>query len=158
MRQTNWLLSAVVAISAGCSASTYTFGGGPGRIPGTSENPGFDGGTTVPSTRSSATQATSRQICRKTSTPHGWIAVDYVSSPTCSPLGGNGELGANSALIVQYGTLPAETILQVCADQHLPQDWMREPEEPGDAASTQCPRKPGDTRTGLTITRIRRRP
>jgi hypothetical protein len=158
MNPAKWLLFAVAAGSTGCSATTYTFGGGPGRIPGTSDSPGFDGRAPVPSTRSSATQATSRQICRNTSIPHGWIAVDYVSSPSCSPLGGTGELGANSALIVQYGTLPVDTILQACADQHLPQNWMREPEEPSDVASTQCPRRPGDTRTGATIVRIRRRP
>lgn len=157
MKPTIRLLAAVVAVVAGCSAARY--GGGPGQIPGTSDSPGFDGGSTIPNPRGTATQSGSNQICRNASMPHGWIAVDYVSSPgACPPLNGRREAGANAALIVRYGTLPPETVLVVCRDQHIPQNWMREPDEPADASSTQCPRRPGDTRTGSTILRIRRRP
>ena len=89
--------------------------------------------------------------------PRGWIAVDYVSSS-----GGcrnrMRDAGPNTAIIVRYATLPLETILIVCSDQHMPYDWAREPEEATDASSTQCPRKPGDTRTGPTVVRIRRTP
>ena len=150
------LLPLLVAVSANCSSLHY---GGPGQIPGTPDTPGFDGGTAIPSARGGATQAGSSQICRSSPMPRGWIAVDYLSAPaSCAPLGGKANPGPNAALIVRYSTLPPETALIVCADQHMPYDWVREPEEPTDASSAQCPRKPGDTRTGSTIVRLRRKP
>jgi len=148
------LLLPIVVLATACANAPYT--SPPGQIPGTSA-PGSNPGSTIPNARGKASQSASREICRGAPLPRGWIAVDYVtSSGGCRESMRDTE--ANTAIIVHYATLPPETILVVCADQHLPPSWMREPEEPGDASSGQCPRRSGDTRTGPTILRIRRRP
>lgn len=98
----------------------------------------------------------STQICRNQKIPRDWIAVDYVSSPSCPPASGGREPSPNSMLLTRSALLQPESILTVGADQRIPKDWVREASEPADAASAQCPRLPGDTRTGPTIVRIRR--
>jgi hypothetical protein len=144
-------LLAVLILTASCSNLPYST---PGQIPGTA-NPGTQPGSTIPNVRGTTAQADSREICRGSTMPRGWIAVDYVSSSaTCRT--GMRDNGANTAIIVHYPTLAPETILVVCADQHVPYKWAREPEEEADASSGQCPRRPGDTRTGPPIMRIRR--
>jgi hypothetical protein len=148
------LLPSLVMLAAGCANIPYSTPAG--RIPGTSA-PGSDPGSTIPNVRGKAAQYGSREICRDSPFPRGWIAVDYVSSSGgCRNSMRDAE--ANTAIIVRYATLPPESILVICSDQHVPPSWMREPDEPADASSTQCPRRPGDTRTGSTILRIRRRP
>ena len=89
--------------------------------------------------------------------PRGWIAGDYIAAPgSCPSSNGKSDTSAYAAVIVRYSTLPPGAILTVCADQHMPYDWTREPEQETDAGSTQCPRMAGDTRTGPNIVRIRR--
>jgi hypothetical protein len=151
MKPAIWWLPALVTLAANCANLPYNT---PGQIPGTS-NPGTDPGSTIPNPRSSASQAGSKEVCRGSAMPRGWIAVDYISgSATCRS--SMRDDGANTAVIVRYETLPPDAILVVCADQHIPYKWDREPEEPSDAASGQCPRRGGDTRSGPPIVRIRR--
>jgi hypothetical protein len=145
------LLLALVALSGGCANLPYQSPAG--QIPGTS-NPGTQRGGTIPNVRGSAGQAASREICRGSPFPRGWIAVDYIASSACS--NSLHDTGANTALIVNYTALPPETVLVVCSDQHLPGGWERLPEEEADASSSQCPRRSGATRKGPTIVRIRR--
>lgn len=147
------LLPVAVFLAVGCSNLPYNT---TGQIPGTS-NPGTLPGSTIPNTRGAAAQSASREICRGAPMPRGWIAVDYVtSSGGCRS--NMRDAGANTAIIVNYLTLPPETILVVCSDQRTPSKWARLPQEDTDASSMQCPRRPGDTRKGPTILRIRRAP
>lgn len=105
MKATIWLLSALVTHTTSCASLPYDTGG---QIPGTS-NPGSEPGSTIPNVRGKATQSASREICRGSAMPRGWVAVDYVSSS-----GGcrnrMRDAGANTAIIVRYATLPLETI------------------------------------------------
>jgi hypothetical protein len=140
---------------AGCSGMQVA----PGRqagIPGTGTDPDLSGGGTLPRNPGNSPGAGSAQICRNQTIPREWIAIDYVSSPTCPPASGGKESGPNSMLLTRYSLLPPESILTVCADQRMPRDWSREPSESADADSSRCPRLPGDTRTGPTVVRIRR--
>jgi hypothetical protein len=145
-------LLTLVVLAAGCANLPYQTPAG--QIPGTS-NPGTQRGGTIPNVRGSAEATGSREICRGSPFPRGWIAVDYIgSSAACS--NSLHDSGANTAIIVNYSVLRAEAMLTVCADQHLPGGWERLPEEETDAASSQCPRRPGDTRKGPTIAHIRK--
>lgn len=147
------VVPSLVLLAASCANVPYNT---TGQIPGTS-SPGTEPGSTIPNVRGKATQSASREICRGSALPRGWIVVDYVSS-SGGCRNSMRDAGANTAIIVRHQTLPPESILVVCSDQHLPYRWARMPEEDGDVSSTQCPRRPGDTRTGPTIIRIRRSP
>ena len=143
----------LLLLVAGCASVPYSTAG---QIPGTSV-PGVEPGGTIPNARGKASPAASREICRGSAMPRGWIAVDYVhTSLQCRT--GRRDNSANTAIIVRYTTLPAHSILTVCADQHLPSTWTREPEQDTDASSVQCPRMPDDTGTRPPIIRIRRNP
>jgi hypothetical protein len=153
MKAAMLLVPTLVMLAAGCANVPYNT---PGQIPGTS-SPGSEPGSTIPNVRGKAAQSGSKEICRGSALPRGWIAVDYVSS-SGGCRSSMRDADANTAIIVRYETLPPESILIVCSDQHLPYEWARLPEEETDASSTQCPRRAGDTRKGPTIVRIRRSP
>lgn len=116
-----------------------------GPIPGTIAD---DGGMTG-STR------TSRQtVCRSTPYARGWVAVDYVEgSTTC---GSSSAEGPYLAVVLQrLAPLPEGTLLIVCAGQSIPRNWRRVTSDVP-VSSGQCPRNPGDKRTGATVMQIER--
>jgi hypothetical protein len=128
------------------------FTGLPGADP--MPSPGVTGNT--PRGMSDAPTRSSNQICRNAPIPRGWVAVDYVPAPgVCAPYSET-ETGPNAALISWIARLPEQTVLLVCADQHLPRDWARTDLEAGDESSGRCPRKPGDTGTKPTVMRIQK--
>lgn len=153
MRRSPGRLLTLVLLVTGCANVPYQTP--TGQIPGTS-NPGTQRGGAIPNVRGSTGPAPSREICRSSALPRGWIAVDYIVSSACR--NSLHDSGANTALIVNYAAMEPETILTVCSDQHLPGGWERLPAEDTEASSSQCPRRPGDTRTGPTVVRIRRLP
>lgn len=147
-------LACILAL-AGCSGMQVQPGQQTG-IPGTSADPALGGAGGIPRSPGSSPGGGSSLICRNQAIPREWVAVDYVSSPSCPPVSGGKESGPNSMLLTRYSVLPPETLLTVCADQRMPKDWVREPLESAEAESGRCPRLPGDTRTSPTVTRIRR--
>jgi hypothetical protein len=121
-----------------------------GRIPGTIDSDGETGpmNSTLPSSSGRQT------LCRSTPYPRGWVAVDYVEGgSTC----GSSAREPYAAVVLQrLAPLPQGTVLTICSGQTVPINWQREAEQEGVVSTGQCPRNPGDTRTGPTIMQIRR--
>jgi len=121
-----------------------------GRIPGTIDNDGETGpmNSTLPSSAGRQT------LCRSTPYPRGWVAVDYVEGgSTC---GSSAQEPYTAVVLQRLSPLPEGTVLTICTGQTVPINWQRETEEGLGVSSGQCPRNPGDTRTGPTIMQIRR--
>ena len=121
-----------------------------GRVPGTIGTDEETGpvNSTLPSSSGHQT------LCRSTPYPRGWVAVDYVEGgSTCGSSAGE----PYTAVVLQrLAPLPEGTVLTICAGQSVPINWRRETEQEGLVSSRQCPRNPGDTRTGPTVMQIRR--
>ena len=58
-------------------------------------------------------------------------------------------------VLQRLAPLPEGTVLTICTGQIVPVNWRRESDE-GSVSGAQCPRNPGDTRTGPTTMQIRR--
>ena len=145
-----WLLAL-----GGCSGMQALSGRQIG-IPGTSADPDVGGAGGIPRTPGNTPGASSSQLCRNQSIPRGWVAVDYLASSNCPPLSPSGDPGPNAMLLTRHSEFPVETVITVCADQRVPTNWTRENDEAQEGTSGRCSRKPGDTRTGPTVMRIRR--
>jgi hypothetical protein len=146
----------LVCVLVVCCSCMQVQSGQRAGIPGAGVDPEMGGSSGMPRSPSRSPGTGSTQICRNQTMPRDWIAVDYVASPSCPAVSGGAELGPNSMLLTRYALLPAGSVLTVCADQRIPTHWEREASDPADAASGQCPRLPGDTRSGPTTLRIRR--
>ena len=120
-----------------------------GRIPGPIDTEGETGpmNNTIPSSSGRQT------LCRSTPYPRGWVAVDYVEgTSTC----GSSQQDPYTAVVLQrLAPLPEGTVLTICTGQSVPINWQRESDE-GSGSTGQCPRNPGDTRSGPTTMQIRR--
>ena len=113
------------------------------RTPGTGATPGSAGDTRYPGTR---------QVCRTSAPPRGWIAIAYVSGSGECPARRGADSVATAAVLVRYADHAVGTELDVCADQVVPQGWAMSRDEAADG--DQCP---GATRgDGPTSKRIRR--
>ena len=119
-----------------------------GRIPGT-----IGDGETGPVNSTLPNTGSRQTLCRSTPYPRGWVAVDYVEGgSTC----GSSAREPYAAVVLQrLAPLPEGTVLTICTGQIVPINWQRESEE-GSVSGAQCPRTPGDTRTGPTTLQIRR--
>ena len=122
----------------------------PGRSPGGSDigERGLPVGT--PAAVAGRAAGSVRRVCRTGSRPSGWIAVAYVSA-------GEGDCPARSdsaatvAVLTYYPDLPRDAVLDVCADEPVPRNWMKD--DTGPDASDSCP---GAVKSGSTTKRIRR--
>lgn len=121
-----------------------------GRIPGT-----IDGDEETGPVNSTLPSSSGRQtLCRSTPYPRGWVAVDYVAGgSTCGP---TGQEPYTAVVLQRLAPLPEGTVLTICTGQNVPINWQRETDQEGSVSSGQCPRNPGDTRTGPTVMQIRR--
>jgi len=142
-----------VACLAGCSG--FAVRSGPLGEP----IPGPETGRPIPGTVgdggdfSGSTGSSRQTVCRGTPYPRGWVSVDYVEGgSTC----GSASDGVYSAVVLQrLAPLPQGTLLIVCAGQSIPRNWRRVASDEL-VSSGQCPRNPGDRRTGSTVMQIER--
>lgn len=121
-----------------------------GRIPGTI---GTDG-ETAPGNNTLPSSSGRQTLCRSTPYPRGWVAVDYVEGGnTCGSSAGE----PYTAVVLQrLAPLPEGTVLTICAGQSVPMNWQRDSDQEAMVTTGQCPRNPGDTRSGPTTLQIRR--
>jgi hypothetical protein len=119
----------------------------------TARVPGDDGGTRLPRPASTAVPASSamRYICRG-ATRNGWIAIDYIADSEVCATGATSSQRYNTAVIVPLSGIAVGGMLEVCADERIPQNWSLVRVIPGD------PRCPGDTPNTerATVREIRR--
>ena len=122
------------------------------------------GGTTpgrgdLQGTAARPTTAATRRVCRGGAWPSGWIAVGYEAGAKDEcPKGGPKESAQDGAteaprvaVLARYTGQPVGATLDVCADQHVPIDWLDVHEE---ADAGQCP---GAGPNGASATRRIRR-
>lgn len=99
------------------------------------------------------TSGEQRRVCRSGNRPRGWIAVAYVLGAGDCPLHVGRDTVYTAAVLTRYAGLPIGSLLDVCADEHVPAGWTREAPDPENVGDS-CP---GSTRNGGSATyRIRR--
>jgi hypothetical protein len=113
------------------------------RTPDIGTMPDLAGGSRYPG---------SRQVCRASAVPRGWIAVAYVSSAGQCPARSGADSTATAAVLMRYADEALGMELDVCADQVIPRGWALAREEANDA--NQCPGAARDDKP--TTKRIRR--
>ena len=79
-----------------------------------------------------------RRVCRASSRPRGWIATAYVEAPGECPVRDGPDGAYNAAVLVRHERWHRGAVLEVCADQPVPADWVNDGE--GSAEATRrCP-------------------
>lgn len=153
MRRSMLTIAGVLAIAAACSnvrphsgsrtSRPGIFDGQPGA-PGAA---GDIGGRGLPSRRPDAgteravAGADARRVCRTSSRPDGWIAVAYVSGDGCVART-SADSSYSVALLTRYSDVPVDLVLEVCADERIPRNWVQDETDamPSDA----CPGAKGN--------------
>ena len=107
----------------------------------------------LPGPATGTRNAAERRVCRTSAVPRGWIAVAYVSGDGQCPARRGADSEATAAVLMRYADLSLGTVLEVCADQPLPEGWLVAREQVSDA--DRCPGAVRDD--GPTTKRIERR-
>jgi hypothetical protein len=160
-------LAGALAITAACANFHPHVGQSPrsGAVIGTgrTQDPtvaGDIGGRGLPSGRPGAATQTAtagpdaRRICRTSSRPTGWIAVAYVAGDASCASRSSADSAHAVAVLTRYDILPVSAVLEVCADERIPKNWVPDatPAVPSDA----CPGVNGNpTSTTRLIQRLR---
>ena len=135
---------------AGCSGFAVRSGQGDEPIPGPDTGP-VPGRVGSAGDLNGASGASRQTVCRSASRPRGWVAVDYVEGGSAC-----GNVGYTAVVLQRLAPFPEGSLLLVCTGQSIPRGWQRvSGDDP--VSSGQCPRNPGDTRTGSTVMQIERR-
>jgi hypothetical protein len=142
----------LLTVALGCGSSIQPRIGG-ARTP-TSRDLGDRGLGGRPTIEAGRMVGDSRMVCRTDARPRGWIAVAYVAAEGDCVQRARGDSVPMAAVLTRYTDLPANTVLEVCADQGVPRGWVNDPTPSGDA-NDNCP---GGAKNGSTTRRIRRLP
>ena len=163
MRGFTLTIAGALAITAACAnfrphvGSTTTRPGIFDGQPGAPGSVGDIGGRGLPSrppateTQGTVARTDARRICRMSTRPNGWIAVAYVAGDGCAARS-SADSSYSIAVLTRYGDVPVDAVLEVCADERNPADWV--PDHTHATPSDACPGAKGDA--GSTTRYIRR--
>ena len=92
-----------------------------------------------------------KRVCRVGSWPAGWIAVAYASGSSECPARVGADSGYTVAELVRFDDRAFGTVLEVCADQTTPFNWIED--RKADRVGGTCPgaAKPGAPDTKMIV-------
>jgi hypothetical protein len=93
-----------------------------------------------------------RRVCRG-SNGRGWIAIDYITDEETCPAAKSRRKTFGTAVVMRYADVPINGELTVCADERVPQGWVREHEV---LEGTQCAGDPPSDKPTVMVIRRRR--
>lgn len=116
------LLPALACSNFAVRQPDHGWDGGPGQRPGIAPD----------RRKASEPRLDTREACRATARPDGWIVVSYLRlGNQCQKLGDDPY---NGVLLQRIYDRPVGTVLEICADQVIPRDWY----EISGPVSTRC--------------------
>jgi hypothetical protein len=100
-------------------------------------------------------EADTRRVCRAGPRPSGWIAVAYVADDASCAVRPATDSAYAVAVLAHYALLPASAVLEVCADERIPENWALDTAAPAEQSDA-CPGQKGNpSSTTRRIKRVR---